>query len=147
MSHSDNHSDHNSDKNNSESDTLLSMTVQLAAAYVGRNSVPPSELPSLMREIYQQLQGLSQGSGAAAAPSEVLKPAVAPRNSVHHEYLVCLEDGKKFKSLKRHLRTAYRLTPEEYRAKWGLAEDYPMVAPAYAKLRSDMARKMGLGRK
>ena len=144
MSHSDNHYD----KNNSESDTLLSMTVQLAAAYVGRNSVPPSELPSLMREIYQQLQGLSQGSGAAAAaPSEVLKPAVAPRNSVQHEYLVCLEDGKKFKSLKRHLRTAYRLTPEEYRAKWGLAEDYPMVAPAYAKLRSDMARKMGLGRK
>ena len=126
---------------------ILNMTVQLTSAYVSRNNLPAAELPALIQQIHQQLHRLQDAQSAPVANASPPQPAVSPQDSVHQDYIVCLEDGKKFKSLKRHLRTAYRMTPEEYRTKWGLPSDYPMVSPAYAKLRSDMARKMGLGRK
>jgi len=123
-------------------------TIELAAdivsAYVSNNSVPAADLPALINEVYNAL--LRVGSGAApAAAIEPPKPAVPVKKSVTNEHIICLEDGKKFKSLKRHLRTQYGLSPEEYREKWGLAPDYPMVAPAYAKARSNLAKQMGLG--
>ena len=126
---------------------ILNMTVQLTSAYVSRNNLPAAELPALIQQIHQQLHRLQDVQSAPVTDASPPQPAVSPQDSVQQDYIVCLEDGKKFKSLKRHLRTAYRMTPEEYRAKWGLPSDYPMVSPAYAKLRSDMARKMGLGRK
>lgn len=122
-------------------------TIELAAdivsAYVSNNSVPAGDLPALINEVYNAL--LRVGSSAAAEPVEPPKPAVAVKKSVTNDFIICLEDGKKFKSLKRHLRTQYGLSPEEYREKWGLAPDYPMVAPNYAKARSNLAKQMGLG--
>jgi predicted transcriptional regulator len=121
---------------------LLRMTSEVAAAYVSNHSLPASQLPEIIRSIHASLAGLS-GSAAAGEP---LTPAVPIKKSVHDDYIVCLEDGKKLKMLKRHLRTAFGMTPEEYRHKWGLPADYPMVAPNYAAQRSAFAKKIGLGR-
>ncbi len=124
----------------------LGMTTEIVAAYVSHNSVPVGELTSLLRGVYEALVSVSAGPVSAAEP-EVLKPAVPIKRSIQDEFIVCLENGKRFKSLKRHLATTYGLTPDMYRAKWGLPKDYPMVAPAYAQSRSNLARQMGLGRK
>ncbi len=121
----------------------LDMTADIVSAFVGNNSVPASELPSLIQSVYQALNSISSGEETKIeAPKE---PAVSVKKSISADYIVCLEDGRKFKSLKRHLRTKYGMSPEEYRAKWNLPKDYPMVAPAYAKARSDLAKQMGLG--
>ncbi len=123
--------------------SYLQLTANIVAAYVSNNTVPSGEIPSLISQVYAALTRLSGGQAVASA--EPLKPAVAVKRSITAEYLVCLEDGKKFKSLKRHLRTQYDMTPEKYREKWGLPPDYPMVAPNYAAARSQLAKKMGLG--
>ena len=124
---------------------LLELTTSIVSAYVSNNNVQPADLVGLITGIYSALAGL--GSEAAPAPAAALIPAVAIRKSVTPDAIICLEDGKKFKSLKRHLNTAYGLSPEQYRVKWGLPVDYPMVAPAYAEARSALAKSMGLGRK
>jgi len=122
---------------------LVEMTAEIVSAYVSANTVTPQDLPGLIRIVYATLREVA---GGVAAPVDTdLEPAVAVKKSVTPDYIICLEDGKKFKSLKRHLRTRYSMTPEEYRAKWGLPHDYPMVAPNYAKARSDLAKRMGLG--
>ena len=122
---------------------VIEMTADIVAAYVGANSVAAGDLPSLIQSVHRALSGVASGSDIAeAAPKE---PAVPIKKSITPDYLVCLEDGRKFKSLKRHLRTKYNMSPEDYRAKWGLAKDYPMVAPNYAKARSELAKQMGLG--
>lgn len=124
---------------------LVELTARIVSAYVSNNNVQANELPQLISETHT---ALAQASGdAVTVKREELKPKVPVKRSVMPDYIICLEDGKKFKSLKRHLRTHYNLTPEEYRAKWGLPHDYPMVAPNYAKARSDLAKKMGLGTK
>ncbi|MDN5850174.1 MAG: MucR family transcriptional regulator [Nitrococcus sp.] len=134
-----------SEEANSNAADFIELTADVVSAYVSNNPVPASELPALIGQIHAALKGTA---GVASWESaEVLKPAVSIKRSVMPDYIVCLEDGKKFKSLKRHLTTHYNLTPEEYRAKWGLASDYPMVAPNYAAARSALAKKMGLGRK
>jgi predicted transcriptional regulator len=122
---------------------LVEMTVDIVSAYVGANQVPPQDLPALIRTVYGALKDV--GVGVSVPVESALEPAVPIKRSVTPEFIVCLEDGKKFKSLKRHLRTRYGMTPEDYRAKWGLSHDYPMVAPNYAKERSDLAKRMGLG--
>lgn len=122
---------------------LMELTTEIVAAHVSNNTVAVDGLPSLIREVYGTLAGL----GTAAAPVEKPKPAVNPKKSVFPDYIVCLEDGKQLKMLKRHLKTAYDMTPEEYRERWGLPADYPMVAPNYAKRRSQLAKKIGLGTK
>ena len=124
---------------------LLKMAVEIVSAYVGNNPVHANQVPDVINTVYASLSSLD-GSGANAS-AEPLKPAVPIRRSVTPDYLVCLEDGKKLKMLKRHLRAVYGLSPEEYRAKWGLPADYPMVAPNYAKQRSTFAKQIGLGRK
>ena len=124
---------------------LVELTADVVSAYVSNNSVVANDLPTVINDVYE---ALSKASAKAALPiKEELKPAVAIKKSVMPDYIVCLEDGKKFKSLKRHLRTHYDLTPEEYREKWGLPHDYPMVAPNYAAARSALAKKMGLGQR
>jgi predicted transcriptional regulator len=125
---------------------LIEMTVDLVAAYAGANTVEAGDLPGLIQSVHATLKNLSNGVEAAAAPVRDLVPAVPIKKSVFPDYIVCLEDGKKFKSLKRHLRSAYDMSPEEYRAKWGLPSDYPMVPPNYAAARSALAKKIGLGR-
>lgn len=122
---------------------LLKMTAQIAAAYVGKNTVASAQLPEVIRAVYASMAGLDSPSAPAGSP----KPAIALKKSITPDYIVCLEDGKKLKMLKRHLRTAYGMTPEQYRQKWGLPADYPMVAPNYAEQRSVFAKKIGLGRK
>ncbi len=124
---------------------FTTMTSELIAAYVAHNSVPVAELPKLIRSVHQSLSGL--GSAPVIEESVGLKPAVSIKKSITEDYLISLEDGRKFKSLKRHLATEYGMTPADYRAKWGLPKDYPMVAPGYAKARSELAKGMGLGRK
>ena len=124
--------------------SLIDLAADIVSAYVSNNTVPASELPALIANVHRALAGTS-GSGVVVAEPEPLKPAVNPKKSVFPDHIVCLEDGKKFKSLKRHLRTHYDLSPEEYRDKWGLPADYPMVAPNYAAARSALAKKMGLG--
>ncbi|WP_186393935.1 MULTISPECIES: MucR family transcriptional regulator [unclassified Pannonibacter] len=122
---------------------LIDLTAEIVSAYVSNNTVAATELPGLINEVYGALQ---RTSGAQVEPEpEPLKPAVPVKKSVMPDYIICLEDGKKFKSLKRHLRTHYDMTPEEYREKWDLPADYPMVAPNYAAARSELAKKMGLG--
>jgi predicted transcriptional regulator len=123
---------------------LLRMTADVVAAYVGNNALPVTQLGEVIGAVYRSLSGLE--GKAAEPPPEPLKPAVPIRKSITPDYLICLEDGKRLKMLKRHLRSTYNLTPEEYRARWGLAPDYPMVAPNYAEQRSEFARKIGLGR-
>jgi predicted transcriptional regulator len=122
---------------------FIELAADIVSAYVTKNSLPTSELPNLINEVHSALVSLA--NGAAEPSTEAPKPAVSVRKSITPDFLICLDDGKKFKSLKRHLRTRYNLTPEQYRAKWGLPFDYPMVAPNYAKARSELAREMGLG--
>jgi len=122
---------------------LLEMTADIVSAYVGNNSVSADALPSLIANIHAALSGVS--NGPVEAEPEPKEPAVPIRKSIAPDFLICLEDGRKFKSLKRHLRTKYDMSPEDYRAKWGLPKDYPMVAPNYAKARSELAKSMGLG--
>ncbi|MEI6987184.1 MAG: MucR family transcriptional regulator [Rhodospirillaceae bacterium] len=124
---------------------LTELTTTIVAAYVGRNSIQIADLPTLITTVRQALASLGQSVEQAEAVE--LKPAVAIKKSVTPEYIICLEDGKKLKMLKRHLNTSYNMTPDEYRAKWNLPADYPMVAPNYAKQRSDLALKLGLGRR
>ena len=121
----------------------IPMTAQIVSAYVSNNSVPAADIPALINQIHAALTRVL--AGQVEAPAEPLRPAVSIKKSITPEYIVCLEDGKKFKSLKRHLRTQYNMTPEAYREKWGLAPDYPMVAPNYAAARSQLAKQMGLG--
>jgi len=126
-----------------ETVNYIELAAEIVSAYVSNNSVPASDLPGLLNDVHSALVRVS--SGVAVAAPEAAKPAVPPKKSITNDYIVCLEDGRKFKSLKRHLRTQYNMSPEEYREKWGLAADYPMVAPAYAKARSALAKQMGLG--
>jgi predicted transcriptional regulator len=126
-----------------ESNSNVELAAEIVSAYVSNNSVPASELPTLLNDVHAAIVRVA--SGAQPIVVEAAKPAVPPKKSITNDYIVCLEDGRKFKSLKRHLRTQYNLSPEEYREKWGLAADYPMVAPAYAKARSALAKQMGLG--
>ena len=126
-------------------DNLVGLTADVVSAYVSNNPVPVDQLPVLIGSIHQSLSGLVAGAQAPAL--EPQKPAVPIKKSVTPDYIISLEDGKKFKSLKRHLATHYGMTPEEYRAKWNLAPDYPMVAPNYAATRSALAKSLGLGRK
>ena len=121
---------------------LLELTTEIVSAHVGNNPVSVDDLPQLIQEVYKTLDSV----GTTPAP-ERPQPAVPVKKSVFPDYIVCLEDGKKLKMLKRHLKTAYNMTPEEYRERWGLAADYPMVAPSYAKHRSNLAKKIGLGTK
>ena len=130
---------------NPSHDEILSMTTQIVSAYVSHNNLSGSEIPEVIRSVYATLN--AQKSGEAAATKTPQKPAVTIRKSITPDFIICLEDGKKLKMLKRHLKTAYNLTPDEYRQKWGLAHDYPMVAPNYAKKRQELAKKIGLGRK
>ena len=123
----------------------LALTAQIASAYFANNSVPVQDVSSVLKTIYSAVSGLGK-QATAAVEAEPPTPAVPIKKSVTDQYIVCLEDGKKLKMLKRHLRTAYNLTPEEYRARWGLPKDYPMVAPAYAETRSELAKQTGLGR-
>lgn len=129
-----------------EQDSLIELTAEIVSAYVSNNNIDSGDISELISDVHGALQRTA--GGAAPEPeAEPLKPAVSVRKSVTPDFIICLEDGKKFKSLKRHLRTHYDLTPEEYREKWGLPSDYPMVAPNYAKARSNLAREMGLGQK
>jgi predicted transcriptional regulator len=123
---------------------LLRMTADVVAAYVSNNTLATGQLADVIHAVYNSLRGLE--GQVAEPPAEPLKPAVPIRKSITPDFLVCLEDGKKLKMLKRHLRSTYNLTPDEYRVKWGLAPDYPMVAPKYAQQRSEFAKKIGLGR-
>jgi predicted transcriptional regulator len=128
----------------SKSDDILRLATEIVAAYVSNNPLPVAEVPAMIKSVHGTLGGL-----AGAAQSEITtsqKPAVPVKRSVHPDYIICLEDGKKLKMLKRYLRSNYNMTPEEYRAKWGLPADYPMVAPNYAAQRSEFAKKIGLGR-
>lgn len=127
-----------------KADELLKFASDIVAAYVSNNPIAVSEIPGMIKTVHATLGGLATGTSSEAATT--LKPAVAVKKSVTPEYIVCLEDGKKLKMLKRYLRSRYDLTPEEYRAKWGLPADYPMVAPNYAAQRSEFAKKIGLGR-
>lgn len=134
-----------SDSNLQSDGTLIELTADVVAAYVSNNPVQIGDLPNLIADVHAALARV--GGAAEPAPAEKPKPAVNPKRSVFDDYIVCLEDGKKFKSLRRHLGVHYGLTPDEYRAKWGLPRDYPMVAPNYAAARSALAKTMGLGRK
>ncbi|MFO0995156.1 MAG: MucR family transcriptional regulator [Alphaproteobacteria bacterium] len=124
---------------------LLRMTTDVVSAYLGHNMLSAAQIPDVIKAVYGSLQSL-QGSGAEGR-ADALRPAVPIKKSIMPDHIVCLEDGRKLKMLKRHLRTTYGLSPDEYRAKWGLPADYPMVAPNYAAQRSAFAKKIGLGRK
>jgi predicted transcriptional regulator len=128
---------------NAETANYVELAAEIVSAYVSNNAVPSAELSALINDVHSAL--LRTANGASAAPVEAQKPVVPIKKSVTPDYVICLEDGKQFKSLKRHLRTQYDMTPEQYRQKWGLPLDYPMVAPNYAKARSDLAKEMGLG--
>ena len=123
--------------------SFIDLTANIVSAYVSNNPTPASDIPALINQVHAALVRVSTGRPEASA--EPAKPAVPVKKSMTGEYLICLEDGKRFKSLKRHLRTQYNMTPEQYREKWGLPADYPMVAPNYAIARSQLAKKMGLG--
>jgi predicted transcriptional regulator len=128
---------------NSGENSFIELTANIVSAYVSNNSVPSADIPALIGQVHSALKRVS--GGQAAAPAEPLKPAVPIKRSVNPDFIVCLEDGLKFKSLKRHLRTRYSMTPDQYREKWSLPPDYPMVAPNYAAARSQLAKQMGLG--
>jgi len=129
----------------SDQSLMVELTSDVIAAYVSNNPVSTTDLPNLIGEVHKAFVSIS-GQKSAEAKAD-LKPAVNPKKSVFRDYIICLEDGKQFKSLKRHLRSHFDLSPEEYREKWGLAPDYPMVAPSYSEKRSNLAREKGLGRK
>ncbi|HUZ72838.1 MAG TPA: MucR family transcriptional regulator [Stellaceae bacterium] len=124
------------------SNDLLALTTEIVAAHVSNNTVAVGDLPGLINQVYQSLASIGQ---SPVAPAERPQPAVSVKRSVHPDYIICLEDGKKLKMLKRHLKTAYNMTPEEYRERWQLPPDYPMVAPNYARQRSRLAKEIGLG--
>jgi predicted transcriptional regulator len=127
----------------SANSSFIRLTAEIVSAYVSNNSVPAGDIPALINQVHA---ALTRVSGTPVETSvEALKPAVPVKKSITPEYIVCLEDGKKFKSLKRHLRTQYNMTPEQYREKWNLPPEYPMVAPNYAAARSELAKQMGLG--
>ena len=126
--------------------SLVQLAAEIVSAYVSRNSVPMAELPGLIHSVHTSL-GTLNGTAEPEPVAEPLKPAVSIKKSITDEALICLEDGQRYKSLKRHLASAHGMTPQDYRAKWGLGKDYPMVAPAYANQRSTLARSLGLGRK
>jgi predicted transcriptional regulator len=128
---------------NTGESSYIALTAQIVSAYVGNNSVASADIATLIGQVHAALKRVS--GGQASMPAEPLKPAVPVKRSISSDYIVCLEDGKKFKSLKRHLRSRYNMTPEQYRDKWGLPPDYPMVAPNYAAARSQLAKQMGLG--
>ena len=128
---------------NVQSLDVLGLTAQIVSAHVANNSVTPDALPALIQEVYRTLSGVGRDVPAVDKP----QPAVPVKKSVFPDYIVCLEDGKKLKMLKRHLKTAYNMTPEQYRDRWELPSDYPMVAPNYARHRSSLAKKIGLGTK
>ena len=130
--------------NEATEDTLLTLTADIVAAHVSNNSVAVNDLPNLIQNVHAALNGIS---GQSSAPEPKPEPKVPIRSSVKPDYIVCLEDGKKLKMLKRHLMTHYNLTPDQYRQKWGLNADYPMVAPNYAEQRRVLAKKIGLGTK
>ena len=130
--------------NQAAEDTLLTLTADIVAAHVSNNSVAVNDLPTLIQNVHAALNGIS---GASSAPEPRPEPKVSIRSSIKPDYIVCLEDGKKLKMLKRHLMTHYNLTPEQYRQKWGLSADYPMVAPNYAEQRRTLAKSIGLGTK
>jgi predicted transcriptional regulator len=123
--------------------TFIGLTADIVSAYVSNNSVPATEISALINQVHAALARVSTTRGEYSA--DVAKPAIAVKKSITADYIICLDDGKKFKSLKRHLRTQYSMTPEQYREKWGLPADYPMVAPNYAAARSQLAKQMGLG--
>ena len=129
--------------NDKSSNNYIELTADIVSAYVSNNTVAAGDISALISQVHSALLRVSNGQDEVA--SEALKPAIPVKKSITPEYLICLEDGKKFKSLKRHLRTQYNMTPEHYREKWGLAPDYPMVAPKYAEARSALAKQMGLG--
>jgi predicted transcriptional regulator len=122
---------------------FIGLTAEIVSAYVSNNTVASGDIPALINQVHSALMRVSDGD--IVPPGPAAKPAVPVKRSIHPDYVVCLEDGKKFKSLKRHLRTQYGMTPEQYREKWGLPHDYPMVAPNYAAARSHLAKQMGLG--
>lgn len=126
-----------------ETSHYIELAAEIVSAYVSNNSLPTAELPGLIEAVHSALNKVA--TGATELPVEAPVPAVAIKKSITPDYIICLEDGKKFKSLKRHLRTKYDMTPDQYRAKWGLPADYPMVAPNYASARSELAKAMGLG--
>jgi len=128
----------------SAEDTLLTLTADIVAAHVSNNSVAVNDLPNLIQNVHSALTGISRSSSAPEAKPE---PKVSIRSSIKPDYIVCLEDGKKLKMLKRHLMTHYNMTPDQYRQKWGLSADYPMVAPNYAEQRRTLAKSIGLGTK
>ena len=130
--------------NSPAEDTLLTLTADIVAAHVSNNSVAVNDLPSLIQNVHAALTGIS---GTSAAPEQKPEPKVSIRSSVKPDYIVCLEDGKRLKMLKRHLMTHYNMTPDQYRQKWGLSPDYPMVAPNYAEQRRTLAKSIGLGTK
>lgn len=126
---------------------LTNLVAQVVAAYVANNKIDMAEIPNLVQQVHQSFLRLDGQSAASLSVSDRPEPAVAIKKSVTPEYIICLEDGKKLKMLKRHLKTAYNMTPEQYRERWGLPPDYPMVAPSYAKTRSKLAKDIGLGTK
>ena len=130
--------------NDASEDMLLTLTADIVAAHVSNNSVAVNDLPGLIQNVHQALTGIS---GSSSAPEPKPEPKVSIRSSVKPDYIVCLEDGKRLKMLKRHLMTHYNMTPDQYRQKWGLANDYPMVAPNYAEQRRTLAKSIGLGTK
>ena len=134
----------NSENHALKSDDILKLATEIVAAYVSNNPIPVSEVPAMIKSVHSTLGGL--GNGLIGRHHSSQKPAIPIKRSVNPDYIVCLEDGKKLKMLKRYLRSNYSMTPEEYRAKWGLPADYPMVAPNYAAQRSEFAKKIGLGR-
>jgi predicted transcriptional regulator len=127
----------------SGSSNIIELTAEIVSAYVSNNAVPTGDISALINQVYKALAQVSEGREEVVA--EPLRPAIPVKRSISADYIVCLDDGKKFKSLKRHLRTQYGMTPEQYRDKWGLPADYPMVAPNYAAARSQLAKQMGLG--
>jgi predicted transcriptional regulator len=127
----------------SEKSEFIELTADIVSAYVGKNSVAAADLPGLIKSIHDAISGVS--AGQIEVPVVAQTPAVSVRKSINPDFLICLEDGRRFKSLKRHLRTKYNMSPEDYRAKWGLPKDYPMVSPNYAASRSALAKSMGLG--
>jgi predicted transcriptional regulator len=135
------------DRNPADADDFIHLAAEVAAAYVANNSLPASDLPELLKTIHQSLRQLAGAEAALAGASHQQKPAVPVSETVHPDRIVCLEDGQEFRSLKRHLGKAHQMTPQEYRMKWDLPSDYPMVAPDYAAARSKMAKKIGLGQR
>ena len=128
----------------SSTSEFIELAADIVSAYVSNNSVPSSDLPNLISDVHNALMRVSNGV-VPETPNEPQKPAISVKKSVTPDYIICLEDGKRFKSLKRHLRTQYNISPDQYREKWGLPPDYPMVAPNYAEARSRLAKEMGLG--